>query len=89
MINNDTYQRETLSEGPIRQPLMVQRYFFIQYTSMQILPNVQKFGNDLESFYASVKRNLELPLLKGRRRFDVETTSNLEVYIFRGWWILT
>ena len=38
---------------------------------------------------ASVKGNLELPLLKGRRRFDVETTSNLEVYIFRGWWILT
>ena len=37
------------------------------------------------SFYASVKGNLELPLLKGRRRFDVETTSNLEVYIFRGW----
>ena len=35
--------------------------------------------------YASVKGNLELPLLKGRRRFDVETTSNLEVYIFRGW----
>ena len=34
---------------------------------------------------ASVKGNLELPLLKGRRRFDVETTSNLEVYIFRGW----
>ena len=40
-------------------------------------------------FNASVKGNLELPLLKGRRRFDVETTSNLEVYIFRGWWILT
>ena len=39
--------------------------------------------------YASVKLNLELPLLKGRRRFDVETTSNLEVYIFRGRWILT
>ena len=36
-------------------------------------------------FNASVKGNLELPLLKGRRRFDVETTSNLEVYIFRGW----
>ena len=34
---------------------------------------------------ASVKGNLELPLLKGRRSFDVETTSNLEVYIFRGW----
>ena len=34
---------------------------------------------------ASVKGNLEFPLLKGRRRFDVETTSNLEVYIFRGW----
>ena len=36
-------------------------------------------------FNASVKGNLELPLLKGRRRFDVETTSNLEVYIMRGW----
>ena len=23
MINNDTYQRETLSERPIRQPLML------------------------------------------------------------------
>ena len=51
-------------------------------------------SNHLISFqkaltYASVKGNLELPLLKGRRRFDVETTSNLEVYIFRGWWILT
>ena len=38
---------------------------------------------------ASVKGNLDLPLLKGLRKYDVVTTSNLEVYIFRGWWILT
>ena len=44
-----------------------------------------KVGPQANCPYASVKGNLELPLLKGRRRFDVETTSNLEVYIFRGW----
>ena len=53
-------------------------WFFFKYTKVSCFTS-----------YASVKGNLELPLLKGRRRFDVETTSNLEVYIFRGWWILT
>ena len=27
MINNDTYQRETLSERPIRQPLIALSYY--------------------------------------------------------------
>ena len=27
LINNDTYQRETLSERPIRQPLILQDEF--------------------------------------------------------------
>ena len=39
--------------------------------------------------YAAVNRNLELPLLKDRQRFDAVSTSNLEVYKFRDWWILT
>ena len=30
-----------------------------------------------------------LPLLKDRQRFDAVSTSNLEVYKFRDWWILT
>ena len=30
LINNDTYQRETLSERPIRQPLMTQTYKRLQ-----------------------------------------------------------
>ena len=35
----------------------------MQYTSMQILANVQKFGNDLESFYdMQVKIQCTLPL---------------------------
>ena len=29
------------------------------------------------------------PLLKDRQRFDAISTSNLEVYKFRDWWILT
>ena len=29
------------------------------------------------------------PLLKDRQRFDAVSTSNLEVYKFRDWWILT
>ena len=33
---------------------------------------------------ASIKGKLELNLLKVRQRFDVENTSNLEVYIFIG-----
>ena len=39
--------------------------------------------------YAAVNRHLELPLLKDRQRFDAVSTSNLEVYKFRDWWILT
>ena len=41
------------------------------------------------SINAAVNGYLELPLLKDRQRFDVETASNLEVYKFRDWWILT
>ena len=39
--------------------------------------------------YAAVNGNLELPLLKDRQRFDAVSTSNLEVYKSRDWWILT
>ena len=38
---------------------------------------------------AAVNGHLELPLLKDRQRFDAVATSNLEVYKFRDWWILT
>ena len=33
--------------------------------------------------------HLELSLLKDRQRFNAISTSNLEVYKFRDWWILT
>ena len=39
--------------------------------------------------YAAVNGHLELPLLKDCQRFDAISTSNLEVYKFRDWWILT
>ena len=39
--------------------------------------------------YAAVNGYLELPLLKDRQRFDAVSTSNLEVYKFRDWWIFT
>ena len=38
---------------------------------------------------AAVNGHLELTLLKGRQRFDVVSTSNLEVYKFQDWWIFT
>ena len=38
---------------------------------------------------AAVNGHLELPRLKDRQRFDAVSTSNLEVYQFRDWWILT
>ena len=41
------------------------------------------------TFNAAVNGHLELTLLKGRQRFDAISTSNLEVYKFRDWWILT
>ena len=41
------------------------------------------------SLNAAVNGHLELPLLKDRQRFDAVSTSNLEVYKFRDWWILT
>ena len=41
------------------------------------------------SLYAAVNGHLELTLLKGRQRFDAVSTSNLEVYKFRDWWIFT
>ena len=39
--------------------------------------------------YAAVNGHLEFTLLKGRQRFDAVSTSNLEVYKFRDWWIFT
>ena len=39
--------------------------------------------------YAAVNGHLELPLLKGRQRFDAVSTSNLEVYKCWDWWIFT
>ena len=41
------------------------------------------------AFNAAVNEHLELPILKDRQRFDAISTSNLEVYKFRDWWILT
>ena len=41
------------------------------------------------ALYAAVNGHLELTLLKLRQRFDAISTSNLEVYKFRDWWILT
>ena len=38
---------------------------------------------------AAVNGHLELTLLKVRQRFDAISTSNLEVYKFWDWWILT
>ena len=38
---------------------------------------------------AAVNGHLELTFLKDRQRFDACSTSNLEVYKFRDWWILT
>ena len=38
---------------------------------------------------AAINGHLELTLLKGRQRFDAISTSNLEVYKFRDWWIFT
>ena len=40
-------------------------------------------------YNATVNGHLELTLLKGRQRFDAVSTSNLEVYKFRDWWIFT
>ena len=40
-------------------------------------------------FNAAVNGHLELTLLKVRQRFDAISTSNLEVYKFQDWWILT
>ena len=38
---------------------------------------------------AAVNGHLEFTLLKGRQRFDAVSTSNLEVYKFRDWWMFT
>ena len=38
---------------------------------------------------AAVNGHLEFPLLNDRQRFEAVSTSNLEVYKFRDWWILT
>ena len=38
---------------------------------------------------AAVNGHLELTLPKGRRRFDANSTSNLEVYKFQDLWIFT
>ena len=43
----------------------------------------------IRSDNAAVNGHLELTLLKARQRFDAISTSNLEVYKFRDWWILT
>ena len=40
-------------------------------------------------FNAAVSGYLELTFLKGRQRFNAVSTSNLEVYKFRDWWIFT
>ena len=50
----------------------------------QILPT-----RSHEMSNAAVNGHLELTLLKVRQRFDAISTSNLEVYKFRDWWILT
>ena len=37
LINNDTYQRETLSEGPIRQPLKSLHTLFNKYLNHMLV----------------------------------------------------
>ena len=50
----------------------------------------EKFSKFQSTFiYAGVNGHLELNLLKGHQRFDAISTSNLEVYKFRHWWIFT
>ena len=48
-----------------------------------------KYGDISLMSYAAVYGHLELNLLKGRQRFYAVSTSNLEVYTFRNWWIIT
>ena len=38
LINNDTYQRETLSERPIRQPLSMQDFKFTNGKGQNKIP---------------------------------------------------
>ena len=53
-------------------------------------PNHQLTGRwALVIVYAAVNGHLELPLLKDRQRFNAVLMSNLEVYKFQDWWILT
>ena len=42
-----------------------------------------------QNAYAAVNEHLELTLFKSRQRFDAISTSNLEVYKLRDWWIFT
>ena len=51
LINNDTYQRETVSERPIRQPLKCQCFFYFSY----ILRAVKLVSNVYYNFYGFVK----------------------------------
>ena len=44
---------------------------------------------DVKKMIGDSNGHLELTLLKVRQRFDANSTANLEVYKFRGWWILT
>ena len=50
---------------------------------------LQASSSLLRLINAAVNGHLELPLLKDRHRFDAVSTSNLDVYKFRNWWILT
>ena len=54
-----------------------------------IMPEISSFKVIVLPANAAVNGHLELTLLKGRQRFDAVSTSNLEVYIFRDWWIFT
>ena len=73
----------TTSHEPIPHPLNFNPYIyhFLSLTVTEVDKNL--------FIYAAVNGHLELTLLKDRQRFDAISTSNLEVYTFRDWWILT
>ena len=54
-----------------------------------MLLNLWNRDQEFFSINAAIITYLELTLLKGRQRFDAISTSNLEVYKFWDWWILS
>ena len=57
--------------------------------NIKLKPEHQHIHTNIEQTNVAVNGHLELPLLKDRQRFDTVSTSNLEVYEFGDWWIVT